>query len=129
MAETKKDRKLFVLAERWGIAFTAAWRTMERTVNPAFYFLLKCSGCGSIGAPTIRFVKSKKRENAIIGLECTSCLTTVKFDGMLDPSDESFPARLLERPASVLAMPGGKPLKDGEPPEEYVEMMLSPEDE
>lgn len=114
------ERKVHTMPKQWGYPFAAAWRVFERTLNPAFIFLIKCTNCGSTGPPSIGFVMSKKKPKAMLGLECGNCLQTVKFSGLIDPEAEDFPARLLTKPGTVLDGKKGDRLDS----EGYLELMF-----
>lgn len=118
-----EKRRVHLLPKSWTLPFTAAWRTFERTLNPAFSFLIKCENCGAVGHPDVTFVASKKNPKAVLGLECTKCLTTIKFEGTIDGDHREFPKRLKERALSVLQI-DGKTAKDDRPGEGYLELML-----
>lgn len=118
-----KDRTVYEMPEDWTTNFVAAWRVFERTLNPAFGFLLKCGNCGALGKPEIDFVMSKKNEKAVLGIECSKCLTTIKFNGTIDPTQQSFPKRLLTKTKSVLRL-DGKETKGDFKPDGYLELML-----
>lgn len=122
MAE-KTKRKVHLLPRSWVYPFTAAFRTFEKTLNPAFSFLMKCEDCGAAGFPNVQFVHSKKNPKAVIGMECTKCLNTIKFEGTIDGDAEDFPARLMTRAYSVLQL-NGKKAKDDTPGEGYLELIL-----
>lgn len=104
----KPNRQVWVMPKRWILNFMAAWRTFERTLNPAFAFLFKCVNCGAVGYPLIRMVKSVSSERAFIGMECTECLNTIKFEEPVSDEDDDFPERLKKRGISVLVPPDGE---------------------
>lgn len=121
-----KEREVAVLPSEWTLSMVSAWRVFERSLNPSFSFLIKCNKCGEVGHPMVTFVMSKKNEKAILGMECTSCLNTLKFEGTIDGSAEDFPQFLKGQGKSVLTIDGDEP-GDYEQPDEYLEMMFDDE--
>ncbi len=118
------SRTVHLMPKTWAYPFVSAWRVFERTLNPAFTFVIRCSACG---AKKAHFVMSTKTPNALLGLECKSCLLTIKFEDVIDPDAEDFPVRLLTKPDSVLST-DGKPIKSTSTDSEgYVELMFGDE--
>lgn len=101
-----EERTIWVMPKDWVMNFVAAWRVFERTLNPAFYFLLQCGKCKLINKQ-IRVVKSVKT-NELIGMECTNCGQTIKFGRKIGLDSEDFPTRLAPVPDSVLIDPDGE---------------------
>jgi hypothetical protein len=102
----EKVSKVWKLPARWSYPLLAAWRTFEASLNPAFWFSLKCGGCGA-GGKDIEMVRSKKKENTYIGIQCQKCKQTLKFEQPVDAHDKSMPERLVPRPKTVLESPQG----------------------
>ncbi len=109
----KKNLTVYLLPKRWVIPFLAAYRVMERSLNPAFTFILRCAKCGKMGGDKVKYVMSRKNPEAIIGLQCENCGQTVKLEGMIDPKSKGFPKRLRKEHPSVLEI-DGKTAKDGD---------------
>ena len=95
------DLRIYTLPEVWALPLVAAWRTFEKTINPAFKFVLYCVNCGEANAEIVR---SRKAKDAIIGIQCQAddCGQTIKFEVPIDPEAEDFPARLESFPPSAL---------------------------
>lgn len=106
-----KPKNLFEMSRQWVLPFVASWRTFEKTLNPAFYFVLRCGECGAFGSDFIKTIKSKKKGSAILGLQCTECQQTLKFEGLADPDADDFPQRLRNTPLSALSL-NGEPIED-----------------
>lgn len=118
------NRTLHLMPKQWAYPFVSAWRVFERTLNPAFSFIIRCLNCG---ATKVQFVMSTKNPKALLGLECASCLQTIKFEELIDPDAEDFPARLRTHPDSVLST-DGKPAKGASLDHVgYVELMFGDE--
>ena len=75
-------------------------------MNPAFEFISLCTNCGAEGAELIKIVMSKKKPNAVLGIQCSQCKQTLKFEGMIDPDAKTFPKRLSKRQSSILTVDG-----------------------
>ena len=103
---SKKNLRIWTLPKEWVMNFVAAWRTFERTVNPAFQFLLRCTNCHQVGSA--QFVKSVKGEG-LIGLQCqtSNCGQTIKFGRKIGTNDPDFPERFISDPPTVLDSPDG----------------------
>ena len=97
--------EVYELPEELTVPLLAAIRLMERTINPAFSFVLRCLNCGEY---VIKSVKSKKDPSSIIGLQChnTECKRTIKFARPLRLDADDIPERLRQQPASALKEPG-----------------------
>lgn len=102
----KKKLTVWTLPEELVIPFLAAVRMMERTVNPAFDFLLRCNACKQIMVKPVRSVKDK---NSIIGFQCgiEDCGQTIKFGRKMNFKAPDFPTRLYGVPESGLIEPEG----------------------
>lgn len=105
----KDKRTIWTLPTRWGLPFLAAWRTFEKTINPAFVFIIRCANCGASGKDRVRFVKSVKTPSAVIGIECNSCKQTLKFEDGIDSEAPDFPDRLRGPRADSILEPPNKP--------------------
>ena len=112
--------KIHILPEELVLPFVAAWRVLEKSVNPVFSFPMKCNSCGKMSENTQSqgpaFVLSNKQKNGmpvLIGIQCKTegCDMVVKFEKPISPGDESFPARLQKYPKSALSEPDGVPGK------------------
>lgn len=104
----KKNLKLYTLPEEWSYPLVASWRVFEKTLNPAFFFILRCGNCEEMNSD---FVYSVKSNEVAIGIQCQTegCGQTLKFDGKIDANADDFPERLrAPRPSSVLTGPDGK---------------------
>lgn len=97
--------EVFELPEELTIPLLAAIRLMERAVNPAYQFVLRCGNCGNY---IIRPVGSVKGDGKIIGLQCfdQECKRTIKFAKPLDWTADDLPERLRHQPATALTEPG-----------------------
>ncbi len=118
------SRTVHLMPKTWAYPFVSAWRVFERTLNPAFTFVIRCEACG---ATESRFVMSTKVPKALLGLECKSCLQTIKFEDIIDPDAEDFPARLLTHPDTVLSTRGRPSKGTVGDSEGYVELMFGDE--
>lgn len=115
--------RVYEMPNEWVETFAAAWRVMEKSLNPAFWFLMKCGKCGEIGDKHIDFVKAKKKKGAILGMQC-ECGQTIKFVGYLNPASDTFPARLRKKTKSVLRFNGEEP-DEVEDPDDYLPLDLA----
>lgn len=106
--------------------FVAAWRVFERTLNPAFYFIIKCGKCGQNG--TAQFVKSTTMAGTLIGMECSNCGQTLKFARKIGLNDPDFPSRLEPKPQSVLIDPDGKQAESGGDDVELLTELMFPDE-
>jgi len=122
------NRTIWQMPKRWVLPFIASWRVFERTLNPAFYFLIKCAKCGTTGSPKVRTVRSNKRDEVLIGIECSECGNTLKFEGAADPEAPEFPDRLKgSRADSVLTPPDEEEpewVHDLDDLDDYMELVL-----
>ena len=100
--------RVWLMPKDWVINFIAAWRVFERTMNPAFHFLIKCANCGAIGQ--VEMVHSKNEEGMLIGMQCLTddCGQTLKFGRKIGVNSPDFPERLAEVGESVLTDPQGE---------------------
>lgn len=114
------DLEVHILPEELTLPLFAAWRTLEKCLNPVFSFPLKCSSCQKLsagdGSQGPSFIVSKKKLNGqavIIGIQCVTegCKMVVKFERSISPGNEDFPSRLRHYPKSGL-------YKEGSPEEE-----------
>lgn len=109
MAKKKEELHVWTLPEEMVIPLLAAWRLLERGINPAFDFLMRCNKCGKMSAETVRSIKD---DTAFIGIRCKTegCGQVVKFGRQMRIDDPDMPERLKTPPKSVLIPPeGGKP--------------------
>ena len=99
------DFEVYELPEDLTMPLLAAVRLMERTINPAFSFVLRCLNCGEY---QIKSVASKKDPKTIIGLQCHNdeCKRTIKFARPLRWDADDLPERLRQQPVSALKEPG-----------------------
>ena len=111
MAKKKKeDLQVWTLPEEMVIPLLAAWRLLERGINPAFDFLMRCNKCGEMGAESVQSVKN---DGSFIGIRCKTegCGQVVKFGRPMSVEDSDMPERLKTSPKSVLIPPdGGEPV-------------------
>lgn len=114
---SKKDLEIWVLPKEMVLPLVAAWRTLEKSINPAINFILQCSKCGkgtatdgSQGPTFILSVKKKNDMPVLIGLQCKTegCTMVVKFEKPISPADPDFPSKLQKYPATALTDPNGK---------------------
>ncbi len=98
-----KDFEVYEMPEELTMPLLAAVRLLERTLNPAFSFVLRCLSCGKYEVGPVASVKD---EGSIIGLQCASCKRTIKFTRPLRFDADDFPDRLRKQPASALTEPG-----------------------
>ena len=98
------DFEVYELPEDLTMPLLAAVRLMERTINPAFSFVLRCLNCGEY---RVKAVASKKAAKTIIGLQCFNpeCKRTIKFVRPLSWDADDFPERLRQQPPSALKEP------------------------
>ena len=100
-----KEKTILELDSEYNLSFVAAWRTFERVMNPAFYFMLVCPTCnatgGDDGGPHPVYSKKIKDRKVLIGIMC-GCGRVLKFGGGIDPKAKTFPQRLIAKPLSVL---------------------------
>lgn len=108
---------IYKLPEELSLVLVAAFRTLERTINPVFSFPFKCNNCGRLsdaqqnqGPQFVLSKKTKKGMPIIIGVQCQTegCGMTLKFLKPISAGDKDFPQRLIEAPASALEDPKGK---------------------
>jgi len=120
--------QVYTLNSEWTLTFLAAWRTLEKTINPAMQFLIRCAECKQFSIDVVRSVKD---ENVVIGLQCqtNNCGVTIKFEKPIDPSADDFPERFRkDRPSSELTAPKGKKAKANKAYyEELTEILLESE--
>ena len=122
----KRDKlRLFELPEEYTDSFVAAYRVMEKTVNPAFYIVFHCAKCGASKA---QFVHSVKNESVIIGIQCRSpgCGQTIKFMRPIDRHAPDFPDRLKDYPKSALESENQAGEPDAETIEFYAQLFEGP---
>lgn len=124
---TEVKNEIWVLPSEMVLTFVAAYRTLEKCMNPIFSFPTKCSKCGKLsdamGNQGPHFVKSKKTRNGeevIIGIQCKTegCNMVLKFEKPISPGDPDFPQRLKKQPTTALTMPTGK---EGDVEKKYME--------
>lgn len=110
------ELEVWTLPEDLVLPLIAAWRVMEKSLNPAFSFPMKCSKCGKLSDANKnqgpQFTRSKKERNGfpiIIGIKCQTenCTMVIKFERPISPGDPDFPQRLKRYPASALTDPEG----------------------
>ena len=112
--------KVHTLPKELVLPFVAAWRTLEKSLNPVFSMIMRCSSCGKMSdnnhtqGPS--FILSKKKKNGmpiIIGLQCMTedCDMVIKFEEPISPGDNNFPSRLQSFPKTALSEAGGTPGK------------------
>jgi hypothetical protein len=119
------DKLVFTMPKEWCYAFLAAWRTFERSMNPAFYFLIRCGNCGATGSPKVQPVKSKKKPTAVLGIQCQQCKTALKFEGLIDSKADDFPQRLLNPPRNtVLQLDGEEMDRAGDEAKDFFTLMF-----
>ena len=101
----KQELTVWGLPEELVLPLLAAVRLMERTINPAFDFVLRCNKCGGM---EVESVQSVKDDGTTIGIRCKAdgCGQVIKFGRKLDKTAPDFPARLLAIPDSALTAPG-----------------------
>ena len=111
------DLKVHTLPEEMVLPLVASWRTMEKSLNPVFSIIMKCSSCGKLsdinGNQGPAFILSKKVKNGLpilIGIQCKTedCDMVIKFEKPISPGDESFPQRLQKHPVTALTDTNGK---------------------
>lgn len=102
--QAKPKLRVWTMPGELAIPFLAAVRLMERTVNPAFDFLLRCNHCGGT---TVKAVRSVKKAHVLIGFQCQNddCKEVVKFAEPIDFKSSTFPARLKDQPDSAIIPP------------------------
>lgn len=110
------DLEVHVMPEEFILPFIAAWRVLERCINPVFSFPIRCNKCGrmsdaqrSQGPAFVTSSKSKNDKPVLIGIQCTTenCDMVIKFEKPISPGDDDFPQRLSGYPDSVLQKPSG----------------------
>ncbi len=106
--------EVHTMPEEFTLAFVAAWRVMERCLNPVFSFPIKCNKCGKMSdaqhSQGPSFVTSNKSgKHRLIGMQCHTddCDMVIKFEKPISSADKSFPNRLVDYPPSVLQKPDG----------------------
>ncbi len=111
------DLEVHTIPEEFSLPFVAAWRVLERCLNPIFSFPIKCSKCGRIsnaqnnqGPAFVTSNKTKDGKPILIGLQCRTedCNMVIKFEKPISPGDSDFPKRLSPYPSSILQKPEGK---------------------
>lgn len=107
-----KELEVWILPEDMVLPFLAAFRTLEKSVNPVFTFPMKCSKCNKFsdgtGSQGPTFVKSKKKKrdfDVVIGIKCETegCNMVIKFERPISPGDDDFPQRLKAYPKTSLS--------------------------
>ncbi len=110
------DLEVHVMPEEFVLPFIAAWRVLERCLNPIFSFPIRCSKCGRNSdaqhSQGPAFVLSSKKVNdkpLMIGVQCKTegCNMVIKFETPISSGDDDFPQRLSGYPDSVLQKPSG----------------------
>lgn len=111
------DLEVHVMPEEFILPFIAAWRVLERCINPIFSFPVRCNKCGknseaqhSQGPAFVLSKKTKKDKPVLIGIQCQTenCDMVIKFETPISSGDKDFPQRLAGYPDSVLQGPNGK---------------------
>lgn len=111
------DLNIWTLDEDMVLPFVAAWRILERSINPAMSLIIKCNKCGKMSTAQQdqgpNFVVSKKQKKGLpvlIGIQCQTdgCGQVIKLGRPVSPADQDFPSRLQKRPPSALTDPHGK---------------------
>ena len=104
--------KVHTLPKEFTLPLVAAWRTLEKTINPVFKMIMRCSSCGKMSdlnnTQGPAFILSKKKKHGmpiIIGIQCKTegCDMVIKFEEPISTGDESFPARFQKQPATALS--------------------------
>ena len=103
-------KRVWLLPEDLVLPMLAAVRLLEKSMNPAFDFVLRCNQCGQMNVQSVASVKDK---DVTIGIACNTegCGEVIKFERKLDRNDSDFPARLQKVPDSALTPPAGKTKK------------------
>jgi hypothetical protein len=112
----KKQFEVYELPEDLTMPLLAAVRLLERSINPAFSFVLRCLNCSQY---RVKPVASASGDGSVIGLQCHNpdCLRTIKFLRPLRWDADDLPERLRQQPASALKAPKDKKAKVTPAPE------------
>lgn len=103
---SKKKLRVWKLPAELSIPYLAAFRLIERSVNPAFDLILRCNNCGGMNNAVVSSVNRKSKK---IGIQCSNknCGQTLKFEEPIDVEAKGFPDRLRKAPESALVPPKG----------------------